>query len=300
MEFKKYQHIERLGKPEVEGITDGECLVFSKLDGTNASLWLSENKGIAAGSRNREISDGKEDNHGFYSFIKNEPNKYRDFFLEYPYLRLYGEWLVSHTFKGYEENSWREFYVFDVTSMINEGPGGIDYEGYAHYDEYHPLLAKYGIACIPPIARITNGTAEDFEKLVSQSSYLVKDGGQGEGIVIKNYDYRNKFGCQVWAKIVAAEFKAVHGVAPDEKPLVEEAIARQYATPALIEKEYQKIATIGWTSKNIPQLLNTVFHAVITEESWNFLKDHRMPVIDFKRLQRMIFAEVRAAKADLF
>ena len=37
MEFKKYQHIERLGTLEVEGIELGTCYVFPKIDGTNGS-----------------------------------------------------------------------------------------------------------------------------------------------------------------------------------------------------------------------------------------------------------------------
>ena len=40
-EFKKYQHVERLGTSEVQGIENGMCYVFPKIDGTNASciMW---------------------------------------------------------------------------------------------------------------------------------------------------------------------------------------------------------------------------------------------------------------------
>ena len=37
--FVKYQHIERFGTQETEGIENGTCYVFPKIDGTNASLW---------------------------------------------------------------------------------------------------------------------------------------------------------------------------------------------------------------------------------------------------------------------
>ena len=40
MQFTKYQHLERLGTTEVEGIEVGEVYVFPKLDGTNASVWV--------------------------------------------------------------------------------------------------------------------------------------------------------------------------------------------------------------------------------------------------------------------
>jgi hypothetical protein len=38
MSFKKYQHIERYGTDEVEGIDAGLCYVFYKIDGTNSSI----------------------------------------------------------------------------------------------------------------------------------------------------------------------------------------------------------------------------------------------------------------------
>ena len=37
-EFVKYQHVERLGTDETEGILDGIVYVFYKIDGTNGSV----------------------------------------------------------------------------------------------------------------------------------------------------------------------------------------------------------------------------------------------------------------------
>jgi len=34
MEFRKYQHIERFGTDEVDGIEFGKCYIFYKIDGT--------------------------------------------------------------------------------------------------------------------------------------------------------------------------------------------------------------------------------------------------------------------------
>ena len=39
MDFVKYQHVERLGVDEVDGIELGVCHVFPKIDGTNSSVW---------------------------------------------------------------------------------------------------------------------------------------------------------------------------------------------------------------------------------------------------------------------
>ena len=54
MEFKKYQHLERFGTTEVNGIEDGMCYIFPKIDGTNSSVWF--NDGLQAGSRKRHLT----------------------------------------------------------------------------------------------------------------------------------------------------------------------------------------------------------------------------------------------------
>ena len=38
MQYKSYQHIEKLGRDEVEGILKGKCYIQPKIDGTNSVL----------------------------------------------------------------------------------------------------------------------------------------------------------------------------------------------------------------------------------------------------------------------
>ena len=192
-EFKKYQHIERLEADETAGIQIGICYVFPKIDGTNSVLWWDN--GLQAGSRNRHLTID-EDNQGFLLWAK-EQEMFTKFFATHPKLRLYGEWLVPHTLKTYEESAWRKFYVFDVY---------LDY--YLPYEEYKVYLEEFDIEYIPPICRVKNPTTERLMKQLEKNGYLIQDGhGVGEGIVIKNYEWRNKFGHQVWAKIVKNEFE---------------------------------------------------------------------------------------------
>ena len=40
MQYKSYQHIEKLGRDEVEGILNGKCYIQPKIDGTNSVLYL--------------------------------------------------------------------------------------------------------------------------------------------------------------------------------------------------------------------------------------------------------------------
>jgi hypothetical protein len=293
MEFEKYQHVERFGTTETNGIEYGMCFVFPKIDGTNSQLWM--NGGLHAGSRNRELSLDN-DNAGFYNWAVNQL-QLLNFFHAYPNLRLYGEWLVPHTLKTYQKTAWNNFYVFDVMNG----------EEYLPYDEYKPLLDEFGIEYIPPICKVENPTYERLINQLEKNGYLIEDGqGTGEGIVIKNYNYKNKFGRTTWAKIVKNEFKAKHQKVDvcqiKENKIIEEEIVAKFVTVALIEKELAKIENEldGWSSKFIPRLLNTVFYCLVKEECWNFVKEFKNPTVDFKRLSFFTTVRIKEAMPHLF
>lgn len=292
MEFLKYQHLERFGTTETAGIDMGMCYIFPKIDGTNSQLWF--NGGLHAGSRNRELTLDN-DNAGFYNWAISQ-DKFVKFFTDYQNLRLYGEWLVPHTLKTYQKTAWNNFYVFDV----------IDGEKYLPYEDYKVLLDLYGIEYIPPICKIDSPTYERLITQLEKNSYLITDGaGTGEGIVIKNYNYKNKFGRVVWAKIVKNEFKANHAKCDvselKETKTVEEEIVNKFVTISLIEKELAKIDNeTGWTSKQIPRLLNTVFYCLVNEEGWNFVKAFKNPTIDFSRLLFFTTKKIKQEMPHLF
>jgi len=292
MEFVKYQHVERIGTVETEGIDIGMCYVFPKIDGTNAQLWW--NDGICAGSRNRQLTLDN-DNQGFMNWAVIQQN-INDLFSDNPNLRLFGEWLVPHTLKTYHKSAWNKFYVFDVM----EG------EYYFPYETYKELLDIYNIEYIPPICKVRNPSYDRLLAQLDKNGYLIEDGqGSGEGIVIKNYQYRNKFGRQTWAKIVKNEFKAKHAKKDvselKESKIVEQQIVDKYVTLSLVMKEKAKIVNeSGWSSKNIPQLLNVVFYCLITEESWNFIKELKRPVVDYKRLYSLSIQRVKELMPELF
>lgn len=296
MSFIKYQHLERFGNTEVEGIEVGTVYVFPKIDGTNGSVWLDDGK-FCCGSRNRQLSLDN-DNAGFMAAMVNEP-------MVVPYIYsnpshiLYGEWLVPHTLKTYSDDAWRRFYVFDVFDRNKER--------LLSYDEYSPAAIAAGLNVIPPIAIIKNGSIDHFTECLSKANYLVKDGaGQGEGIVLKNYDYQNKYGRQTWAKIVSNEFKAKHhlemGAPVVGCEIVEEKIVAKYVTQALVDKVHAKIVNEmnGWSSKYIARLLHTVYYDLITEETWNFVKEFKSPKIDFKVLSHYTTARIKELRKELF
>jgi len=190
--FIKYPHVERFGTDEVQSIELGECFIFPKIDGTNASVWIDDGEAICSGSRNRELSLDN-DNAGFHAAIQ-EHIEIAGFLRNNPQLRLYGEWLVPHSLKTYRDDAWRTFYVFDV--YHNED------ERFLPYNEYAPMLdGEYDIELIHPLAIIKNASYEQLLAQAEKNVFLIEEGkGSGEGIVIKNYEYENRYGRTTWPK----------------------------------------------------------------------------------------------------
>lgn len=301
MEFKKYQHLERFGNDEVEGIELGKLYIFPKLDGTNAQVWLDDEGNIKAGSRNRELTLEK-DNAGFYKFVLENEN-IKKYLEKHPTHRLYGEFLVPHSLKTYREDAWRRFYIFDV--CLDKEDGSVEY---IPYDIYKPLVEEFGLDYIPPIVTMTNGSYEYFIRTLDNNTFMIQDGkGVGEGIVIKNYDYYNKYKRQIWAKIVTNEFKEIHkremGVnnIKTEK-VIEQEIVDNYCTAAFIEKEYSKILneTGEWDNRKIPMLLGRVFSELVKEETWNIIKKYKNPTINYKTLNALVINKIKTVKSDIF
>lgn len=294
--FTKYMHLERLGTTEVEGIEVGTVYVFPKLDGTNASIWWEDGQ-LCAGSRNRKLSVDS-DNAGFYNWALTQADL-KVMAEDHPDYTFYGEWLVPHSLTTYREDAWRKFYIFDI---YNKDTGM-----YLTYDAMKFVLDGYGANYLAPLAIVKNGNYETFQALLEKNVFLIKEGqGLGEGIVLKNYEWENKFGNVVWAKLITNAFKEVHHkamgapiIGPDS---VEEKIAEKYVSQHLVDKVYAKLVNDndGWHSKLIPQLLGIVYYDLIKEELWEILKEYKNPKIDFGFLQRLTIAQVKKLRKDIF
>jgi hypothetical protein len=312
--FRKFDHVERYGNSEVEGIDIGEVYVFPKLDGTNASVWLSELGVGCAGSRNRVLS-AEKDNHNFFKMAQSSPT-FDSLLHKFMHHNIYGEWLVPHTLRTYRYDAWRRFYIFDIWDMQTRG--------YLHYTEYAPWCLSKNIPVIEPLCIINNPTEDQLRAQVQANTYLIADGrGIGEGIVLKNYSWTNKYGRQPWAKIVNNEFKESNqrefGTTVKEGAVQPEiVIAQSCITRALVDKELAKIVwsyskligrhvrseylTILENNRKtiIPRLLETIFHCVVTEELWSAVKKLKFPTVNFRRLRACCITETKKNAPELF
>ena len=289
MEFKRYQHIEKLGREECEGVLDSDKVYcFPKIDGTNASLYLDGDGKLMAGSRNRALTL-KDDNQKFYATALKQP-KYLTYLNKHPNRILYGEWLVKHTIKTYADSAWNKFYVFDVFEVDTEEESG----RYIPFDEYAPGLEELDIDFIPVLAILDHPTIDDILALAKENHYLIPNKENiGEGVVVKAYDYRNKYGRPTWGKLVAEEFfetkqklrKKNHEI----KGIFEAKIAYDYITDAVIKKEYAKVLN-DYPDAGQKELIGRVFHAVyesfLTEDLATVVRKNKNCKIDFRVMRK--------------
>lgn len=282
---KKYKKVYRIEKDECQGILDGRVFVFEKLDGANASVWLDSEGRLCVGSRNLLVSCGDEVFDTFRGLVEyaraNEP--INALLVEHPSWRLYGEWLVKHTI-NYAPEHQNKLYIFDVYDH--------DKGRYLTYDEYSPTLEAYRVPFVQSLGCIDNPTKEQLETMLGHSDYGADPAG--EGIVIKNYSFINKFGNIAYGKMVTRGFQEVHAVTGANTPKddIESRIAAQYVSEARVRKIITKHNLHEMS--DIPKLFGCVYNDVVTEDMWDILKRYKNPTIDFKKLNKHIQAAAKS------
>ena len=178
--------------------------------------------------------------------------------------------------------------IIDIVVIIAIVAGLIDIVG-GFTDDAVLLIA---IAVLLRSFRRDIKSAEQVMDCLDKATYLMKNDEPGEGIVIHRPDFVNKYGHTVWAKVVRAEFK----VARKEKtvtamPSKEAEFVSTYCTEAMILKEQSKIQP--WSSKKIPQLLNTIYHELINECIWDYIKKAKNPTLNFRAIQGLCMAKTK-------
>jgi len=198
-----------------------------------------------------------------------------------------------HTIRGYKKDAWRKFYIYDV----------YDGERFLKPDEWMEDISSAGLDYIFH-SSLYKPTMEEVEAVRTLlSSKYMKEGEIGEGIVLKNFSFINKYGEKKYAKYINEFFhnrpkkdKLVH--------LIEDEIATE-VTKELVDKTVAKILvaedTDRWDRKTmIPRLIETVYHDVITEKLYDKLKKLKLPVVNFKLLKGSISRAIRENGEEYF
>lgn len=309
MEFSKYQHIMKLGTDEVDGILNGTVYLFYKIDGTNSQVFLKDDGSLGYGSRNREIA-AQDDNAGFAAAMEGDGPLKAEFLSilgEHPTWTIYGEWLVPHTLKTYAGDSWKKFYVFDV---LDQATGR-----YLTYEEYSKVFSsnKYErLRVIPLMEKLENPTPKDIEDRLQKTGAFLCAAGLGEGIVIKNYDFINRFGRRTWAKMLTEDFlekkknlRSTNREIKDKtiQDATEREIINKYLTDEHIAKEYSKICEKYGEAVMDPrhtfELLNRVFIEFWSDNWEIILKKMHLPTVNFKTLKALCDARTKEVVATI-
>lgn len=273
LEQKKFTDVVRLGhRSTVDVLKVGDYITITeKLDGANASFTLVEDS-IIAFSRNNPLSD-ENTLRGFLGYTQTLNPK--DLNPNYIY---FGEWLVKHKI-DYGENA-NKFYLFDLWDKTKHA--------YLPLSIVRSEAERLNLTLVPVFYE---GEYVSYEHLDSFRGQTVLGVNEGEGIVVKNVDYLDKFGRQLYVKMVTDKFSEIqHQKAPKNPNInnsVEGNAVAQVLTKARVEKLIYKLIDQGILEENfgiedmktiLINLKNSVYEDIMKEES-DLIKDFEQKTV---------------------
>lgn len=267
--MKKYTSVIRMGHQDTEGVvkTGDYITVYEKLDGANASFTLDGDV-VAAFSRNNRLN---EDNtlRGFYGFTRNiDPQQLTSG------LTYYGEWLVRHKV-DYGENE-AIFYLFDIYDEADHT--------YKSTDFVIAEAQRLRLAIAPILYAGPYVSFAHLQALVGRSA-LASTADGGEGIVIKNVSFRDKYGRQTFTKMVSDSFREMRPQKAPRNPeltTLEADFADTFVTEGRVDKLLRKLVDeeiipegFGLTEMGVilRELSGRVYSDVVKEEAESITSD---------------------------
>jgi len=232
-EIKKYTDIVRLGHRSTVGIlNEGDYItVTEKLDGANASLKLNEVDSVDGFSRNTPV-DETNTLRGYYTWTQGIKPE-----LLNPRYRYFGEWLISHHIQ-YKPEYYQKFYLFSVYDD--------ELQEYLSDEIMESEAVRLGFNTVPILYKGKYISFEHLMEFVGKSDMAVN---LGEGIVVKNVKYRDKYGCQCFVKLVHEDFTEVQKQKPPKDPnrpaTPEQEFANMCVTKARVDKMLHKLVDEG-------------------------------------------------------
>lgn len=277
MEFKPYLKIKRLGSEENEGILLGKVFIQEKIDGANLSCWLKEDGIIGVGSRTQDVSAGGFN--GAVEYIRSHKG-ICELLKQYPYCRLYFEWLVRHTV-SYDETKYKKAYLYDIFDHnINK---------FWKINDVYNVGEEFEIEMPELFATLENPSLEEIMPFVGKSAL----GQNGEGVVLKNFDFVNKFGDTEYAKIVTEKFKEDNAITfggnnRHSETYWEMFCVNKYISLSRVEKIMNKIQPLIEHKLGIEdtaRIIHTVYHDFWIEKCWKIQKE--VPSLNFRKLSQL-------------
>lgn len=274
-EIKKYTDIIRYGKSCTEGvIKEGDYIsITEKIDGANASFRIDDTNidGVSCYSRNKQL-DQSNTLSGFYQWVQENVVIKKE--LLNPNYIYYGEWLVKHKVV-YKEEFMKNFYMFSIWD--------IEKQQYLGDDVVIREAERLGLNTVPYRYIGEYISFEHIMKFVGISEMTVKP-NTGEGVVVKNVNYFDRNGKQMFVKLVSEKFAEVQKQKLPKNPNVDnklKSVVMTVLTKPRIEKLIYKLVDEGilkddYTIKDMSLILrslgNKVYEDIMKEESDIFVE----------------------------
>lgn len=272
-EIKKYTDIVRYGKSGTKDVLKkGDYITITeKMDGANASFRIDKTNplGISCYSRNKPL-DAENNLGGFYEWVLNNIVPIKDKLN--PNYIYYGEWMNPHKVK-YKEEIYKNFYMFSIWDLSEELNQYLS-------DDIVKFEAKK--LDIKTVNYFYEGEFINYDHLMNfvGKSDLTLEPNTGEGIVIKNVDYFDKYNRQCFVKLVSDKFTEIkkQKVPKTDKSMIEGYIElMSVLTRARVDKMLYKIVDEGIIPDedicienmgNILKIINgLVYEDILKEES---------------------------------
>lgn len=242
MEQKKYHSIVRYGHKTTQDVLNkgDKIIIQEKVDGANASFAIVDGE-LKCWSRNKELN-ASNTLEGFYGWVQHnvEPDKLLEGVI------YFGEWTAQHkvVYEGYA----KQFFLYDIYNL--------HLEEYVSFSMVRDEAKRLGLQLIPVFFE---GEFESFEQLTEYVGRTELNGKlcgepSGEGIVVKNVAYRDRFGKQLFVKLVVDKFAEVQKQKapkdPKKKYTEEELKVRECVTAPRVEKQLFKMIEDGLLERN--------------------------------------------------
>ncbi|MER2006535.1 MAG: RNA ligase family protein [Psychrobacillus sp.] len=228
MEQKKYQDITRLGHKSTIGVlNEGDHIIIQeKLDGANASF-RRDGDIVRAYSRNNELNE-QNNLGGFYQWVQ-ENVKAEDLEKDGIY---FGEWLNPHKVK-YPEYQ-KQFFLYDIYD--------VELNRYISFSVVEKVAKKLNINVVPVFY---DGLYQGFDHLMSfvgktELGGVLGDTPTGEGIVVKNVGYFDRFGNQKFVKLVTDKFAEVQKQKKPKDPKITLTAEQKFVDATITEARVEK------------------------------------------------------------
>lgn len=234
-EIKKYTSIERYGKSgTADVIKPGDVIsITEKVDGANASFVKDDDnfQGVTCYSRKQTLTP-ENTLQGFYSWVSKNIVPIKDKLN--PNYRYIGEWTTPHKIK-YKEEYVKTFLMF---SIWDEGTQQYLSDGIVRAEAYRLGLET--------VKYFYHGEFVSYEHMTSfiGKSNITEVPNTGEGIVVKNTNYLDRFGKQVFVKLVSESFAEIQKQKLPKNPNVNQkelSVIKSIMTKARVDKLMHKL-----------------------------------------------------------